>query len=394
MNTSLLRPLFVTGSLTHGGAERHSVTLMNRLAERGHDCHGVYLRDESSQIDLVRLPDGGSIFCPDVRRYLDLAALARLARHLRRLQPDVLIAANQHAMLYAALARWQSGIRAPLIVTFHSTSLLNIKEHLKMLLERRFFARADCLVYVCEAQRRHWQARHLMARDSRVIVNGVDTAHFALPAFKAPGAALRQQYGLAAEDFVVGISAVLRPEKNHLLLVEAIAALRRQGLPARALMIGDGEMRPAVEARARSLNIADAIIITGLCADVRPALAASDVVTLCSTTEALSLAALEAMAMSRPVVHSDVGGAREIIEPWLEGFIFESGNGEQLARRLAQLADPKLARLMGNKARETVESRFSEHRMVDHYEQLLREFHAHGLARREQLNPDLTVQKE
>src|SRR4029077_13405288 len=113
-------------------------------------------------------------------------------------------------------------------------------------------------------------------------------------------------------DYVIGICAALRPEKNHVQLVDAVAALRARGIPARALVIGDGPMRPAIEARARAAGVADEVRITGFQQDVRPYLAACDTAVLCSTTiETFSLAALEAMALGRPGAHSDLRGRRE-----------------------------------------------------------------------------------
>src|SRR5438094_858591 len=82
-------------------------------------------------------------------------------------------------------------------------------------------------------------------------------------------AILRRVLGFSDADYVLGIPALLRREKNHLQLVEAIATLRNRGIPARALMIGDGEMRGAVEARARELNVENDVVITGLQQDVR-----------------------------------------------------------------------------------------------------------------------------
>ena len=49
-----MRALFLTASLVHGGAERHSITLANRLAERGHECHAVYIKDDPSQLERLR----------------------------------------------------------------------------------------------------------------------------------------------------------------------------------------------------------------------------------------------------------------------------------------------------------------------------------------------------
>ena len=128
-----------------------------------------------------------------------------------------------------------------------------------------------------------------------MIYNGVDTELWK-PAPEIERCTNRAQLGLGENDYVVGLSAVLRPEKNHVQLVEAIAALRRRGVPARALLIGDGPTRGAVEERARTLGVAEHVIITGFQRDVRPFVAAADTMVLTSFAEALSLAALEAMA--------------------------------------------------------------------------------------------------
>src|SRR5919108_3350320 len=160
--------LFATGSLVHGGAERHTITLANRLAERGHECRFVYVRDDPSQRH--RLIDAVSAECLHARRYLDLSAVRRLGAALKQFSPDVVVAANPYALMYAALAR----AHAPLAVTFHTTLPANAKEWLKMLLYRPFFWRADCLAFVCDAQRRHWLPRLVAARSNRVIYNGID----------------------------------------------------------------------------------------------------------------------------------------------------------------------------------------------------------------------------
>jgi len=369
-----MKILFVTGSLVHGGAERHTITLANRLAERGHDCHAAYVKDDPSQLERYR--GMASISCMHAERILDKAAWKRLAKLIAVVQPTQIVAANQHALLHATLAARTAGSDAPLAVTFHTTVMRTAKEWLQMLYYRPFFWNADWLVYVCDAQARYWRRRGLFARRTEVIYNGIDTEHFSLREAERP--ALRRALGFGDGDFVVGMSAMLRPEKNHVQLVDAIALLRARGLRAHALMIGDGATRPAVEARARSLGVADAVVITGVQHDVRPLVGASDAIALCSTSETFSLAALEAMALGRPVVHADTGGGADMIRPGREGFLFPVGDTAALVERLTALADPQLRRQMGAQARATVETHFSERAMVDRYESRLQD---RGVAR-------------
>jgi glycosyltransferase involved in cell wall biosynthesis len=368
-----MRIVFVTGSLDHGGAERHSITLLNRLAERGHDCHAVYVKDDPSQLDRLRPGPGGTVECLHARRFLDRRALAAFAAHLTAQQPAAIVAANDYAAMYAALSRWLAGTGTPLLATFHSTRMRSLREQAKMMIARGLFPALDCLVFVAAEQCAHWRRRGLWAPRIEVIHNGVDAAAFTPAAFAAGRAEARRRCGFAAGDFVVGMVAVMRPEKNHLQLLDALAALRAEGIPARALMIGDGPLRGEIEARARALGVDRSVAVTGFQEDVRPYVAACDAVALCSHTEAFSLAAVEAMAMAKPVVHSDVGGAREMIADGHNGYLFPVGDTAALLHCLVRLADPARAQPMGANARRAVEARFSETAMVDRYEKLLTE---------------------
>jgi glycosyltransferase involved in cell wall biosynthesis len=374
--------VLVTGSLVHGGAERQAITLANRLAEHGHDCHLIYVKNDPSQLGRLHLPASSTVRCLHAKRYFDLGALSHLHALLERLDPQVLLAINAYALLYASLAN----AGAPLMVTLHSTYIRTLKEQLQMAAYRPLFWRSAATVFVCERQKRHWLSRGVFGRRNDVIYNGVDLEHWQ----PVDACAVRRALGFAPSDYVIGLSAVLRPEKNAAQLIEAVARLRAMGLPARALFIGDGPERARVEARARALGVADRFVVSGFQEDVRPFLSACDVVTLTSFTEAFSLAAVEAMALGRPVVHPDVGGAAEMIHSGHDGWLFPVGDTATLVDRLARLADPVARIRIGENARATVAARFSERSMVERYEQVLAEL-ATSRSKRAQLRNRATA---
>jgi len=367
----MARLIFVIGTLSPGGAERQTLAIMNRLSERGYQCHVVSIKKPGSLG--VPLRGGGTLKNLRAARFLDLRAALDFAAHIRRIRPAAVVAANAYALMYAWLALRFSRSQAPLVVTYHSNRLLNAKEWLQMLLYRLFFRTADCSVFVCHRQRRYWEGRGVFSRRNEVIYNGVDTEEFRDTWTPQDRVALRGMLGFSDGEYVIGLSGMLRPEKNHVQLVDAIAALQLRGIPARALMIGDGETREAIQVAARDLGVAKEIVITGLKQDVRPYIAACDVMVLCSFTEAFSLSAVEAMALGKPVVHSDVGGAAEMIAPGRTGFLFPVGDTGAFVDKLAILADRTVSTRMGHEARATVETLFSEKKMVDRYEKALRE---------------------
>ena len=120
------------------------------------------------------------------------------------------------------------------------------------------------------------------------------------------------------------------------------------------------------------------MLVSGLQQDVRPFLAACDAAVLTSFTEAFSLAAIEAMALGLPVVHSEVGGAAEMIRAGRNGFLYPAGDTAALAERLAKLVERGARERMGARAREAVEAQFSERAMVDAYEKMLLELETTG----------------
>jgi glycosyltransferase involved in cell wall biosynthesis len=173
-------------------------------------------------------------------------------------------------------------------------------------------------------------------------------------------------------DYVIGICAALRPEKAHGDYLRAIAGLRARGTPARGLIIGDGPQRPDVERQIQMLGLDRHVTITGMQNDVRPYIVACDVMTLTShSVETFSLAALESMAMRKPVVMTDIGGAREQVEHGVNGLLYRHGDIDALITNLMELSNVALRDRMASDSLERVTRCFSLPTMIDAYTEAL-----------------------
>jgi hypothetical protein len=168
--------------------------------------------------------------------------------------------------------------------------------------------------------------------------------------------------------------ALLRPEKNHVQMVDAIAALRARGVPARALLIGEGPTRAAVEARAAQRGVARHVLITGM----------QEMCGRSSPPATPSRCAARAWRPSRwprsrpwpwrvRWCTPSLGGAAEMITHGSDGYLFPVGDTPALVERLAELALPARASAWAQAARASVASRFAEQAMVERYEQLFLE---------------------
>jgi len=374
--------LLLVSSLGFGGAEKHIVTLANRLDTVGFRVALCYLKPIEGLLSQLEVAHLTALSCLQVRRRLDWTAIRTLTELIDRSDIDVVVCANTYPALYAWLAGRRARRPPKLVEIFHTTTCHGIKEKLQMLLYRRIFRRFDALVYVSSNQRAYWAARGLGARRDLVIHNGIDTDLFRDRDSREEKLAQRARFGFGPQDFVVGICAALRPEKAHGDLLHAIGQLRGRGATqARALLIGDGPERRRIEALIRSLGLTGSAVITGFQQDVRPFVACCDVMVLTShAVETLSIAALEAMALGKPLVLSRIGGAEELVTDGVNGLLFEAGDVGLLTQHLASLTQPEIRGRMTREALRRATEWFSEARMIAAYEALLSELPHHPVS--------------
>lgn len=354
----------MVNSLRAGGAEKHAISLVNRLDTTRFRLAICSVKREDTlagELDLTRLE---AVLSLDVRMKFDWRAVHRLAREIDRYHIDIIVCTNEYPVLYAKVASWLTRRPVRVVEVFHTTILRTMKSGIAMLLYRLLFRRCELLVYVSFAQRQYWRARGLRAKRDVVVQNGIDTEHFTDRYTAAQKAQIRAEFGYSAGDYVIGICAGLRPEKAHADLLHALQRLRRSGVPAKVLMIGDGVLRSAILQQIAELKLEGAAVIAGYRADVRPYIACCDVMTLTSHHETFSMAALESMSLGKPVVITKIGGAEEQVTHGRTGFLFAPGDLDALTEHFRVLADPQQRSRMGTLASQVVRDKFAMQLML------------------------------
>jgi glycosyltransferase involved in cell wall biosynthesis len=213
------------------------------------------------------------------------------------------------------------------------------------------------------------------------IYNGVDTTRFSPPSAGQRSAA-RARLGLGAGDFVVGMLAGFRPEKNHDTffagLLQALA-----DIPAlKVIAVGAGPSLAQWRKDIAATELGARIVFTGDVADVVPYLWAMDVGCLTpATNEGFSNAVLEQMAVGLPMIVTAVGGNAEAVVDGESGRTIAPRDPAALARALAELyADPVRRAVLGNAARKRVEEKFSLEYMCAEHARLYRTLCGRGAA--------------
>jgi glycosyltransferase involved in cell wall biosynthesis len=285
----------------------------------------------------------------------------------RRMREDGVELVHTHLFgdsLHGYLAARRAG-GLPVVMTLHNVA--GFHSRLQRLGYRWLLPRVARAVACTEAVRRSFVAE-LGGRPAALetIANGIAAA-------PAGGGEREAAAGPGGEPLIAGIGRLVE-QKGFVHLIDALARLRRDGLAARLLLLGEGPLRADLEARAAAAGVADRVSLPGFRADVQGLLATVDVVAFSSLDEGLPMALLEAMAAARCVVATDVGGVGDAVRHEREGLLVPPRDPASLAAALARvLRDGELRRRLGAAAERRFRERFTAERMAEAYARLYRE---------------------
>ncbi len=183
-----------------------------------------------------------------------------------------------------------------------------------------------------------------------LIRSGVELDRFGHP--QQPPAEIRAKLGIPADALVVGSVTRLSLQKAPLDLVDAFAEIHRKRPLTHFIIVGDGPLRPDVEAKIRELGLSDQITLTGLRRDVPELMAAFDIFVLSSLWEGLPRVLPQAMATGLPIVATRADGSAEAVAEGENGFLVQRGQPKALAGKvLLLLNDAELREKMGENGR-------------------------------------------
>jgi glycosyltransferase involved in cell wall biosynthesis len=204
----------------------------------------------------------------------------------------------------------------------------------------------------------------------RVIYNGIDVEKFK----KSDARAAREHLGITGRPTLVSVGSLTK-QKGYPYLLEAAAKLKEPYPHFIWLVLGEGSERKVLEEKATALGLRDDVRFLGMKDNVIDYLRAADIFVLASLWEGLPNVVLEAMACELPVVATEVGGVRELIEDGVNGFLVPPKDAGALAQKIRYVIElPEAERQrVGSAARKRIVERFSVGTMVREYERLYNE---------------------
>jgi len=372
-----MRVTHIITRLVVGGAQENTVASVLGLRQKpGVEVHllsGPTTGPEGSlEPELARLPDlltRVPALVRPIHPLKDWLALRQLEKILRQQKPDIVHTHSGKAGILGRLAARRAGV--PVIIHhIHGPSFGPFQGRLAnwIFTAAERYAAGVTTHFVCSAQ----------AMTRLYLASGIGRPEMYTRIFSGfpvdpflnatNDLALRAQFGLNENHFVIGKIARLFKLKGHADLIVAFQKILPQIPQARLLLVGDGAWRNEIENQVRASGLQGKVIFTGLVppGEVPRYVGIMDCVAHLSAREALSRALPQALAAGKPVVAYDFDGADEVCLEGETGFMVHTGDTATVAQRLLQLAsDAPLRERLGRRGQQFVRENFAVEKMVD-----------------------------
>ena len=359
------RILYVIGQLERGGAEQQLYYLLEHLKTR---TTVVSLAPGGYWADPIRNL-GHNVIELDRHRHFELERLKRIISIFRTLDPEIIhIFLDGISGLYARIGA---------LLVNHRNVIVGERSHPShypkwfsipvTLLNRKV------KVIVCNSYtaRQSLIQRHTMPPNRTLVIpNGIDTVAI------QQASRVNQEWPWPpswSDKLIVGMVGHLHPEKNPESFVQIADRISKIRPEARFVSVGDGPLRTQTYTLAQTLGLGDRILFTGIRHDVPFLLRHMDIFVLTSRREGMPNVILEAMAIGRPCVVSDVGDCSRLVQDGKNGYVIPPCNEQLFVERIVELLDNRQQReLMGARALEMIQD-YSVQSMVEKYKRLYSE---------------------
>jgi glycosyltransferase involved in cell wall biosynthesis len=381
----------IIARLNVGGPAIHVVHLTHEFRKRGHESLlvvGPVPETEGNMeyyaakwgIPLIRVDE----LVRPVSPKKDLIALWKIYRLIRREKPQIVHTHTAKAGTLGRFAALLAGV--PITIhTFHGNIFDGYfspaRTRLFLFIERMLAHFTDCIITVSRSQSEELIGKYKIGTPEKVEVVrlGID-----LGAFQSVGEVNLDQARMQKDhELVIGWVGRFTEIKDPVFFVDLAAALKSAGTLTKFIMVGDGPLRPAVEARISERGLQGHIMLVGWQDNMAELYARIDLMVLTSLNEGTPVTMIESMATGRPFVAFDVGGMADLMSGMgrpCRGFnVFDNGVlvGPRdvcvFARAIDLLVrDPELRVRMGQAGKAFAFQNFSKERLAQDMEALYR----------------------
>lgn len=363
-----IRVLHLIQGLEVGGLEYMVVNLLNGLDMRRYqssvccyDTLGPLVKSLNGEVEIHHLKR---------KQGVDYTYSFKLAIFLKRKKIQILHLHNSTAFFYGVIAGKIA--RVPVIV--YTEHARDVFPDIKIRIADKFLSLFTDKVIVVAGYLKKNLIKYEWFNPLKMttIYNGIDETKFN---FESHPTEIREGLGLPENRKIIGIVARLDPIKNHKCLIKAMQLVIKKFSDSLLLIVGDGSQREELEGLTKNIGLERNVIFLGTRQDVPQLLSIMDIFILSSKSEGLPITLLEAMAASKPIIATNVGGIPEVIENGINGILIPPDNSEAMAEAVLELLkDEEKSKKLGMMARKRFENNFTLPMMVRKYEELYESF--------------------
>ncbi|MBW2594462.1 MAG: glycosyltransferase family 4 protein [Deltaproteobacteria bacterium] len=373
--------LFVIDGLEFGGGERTFLQLIQGLPCERYAIHVA----TSPEGDFFKILTGMGIdVVPlDLRKRVSVNNIKKLSGIIRKRKIDIVHSQGGRSDFYARIAARRLKPKIKIV----NTVAMPVKGYDVSALRKgayRFFdwvseRYADRFIVVSEVLKETLLNSYRIPPDKVIkIYNGIELNEYRPNGkeVRSQKSEVRREFGLSKDAPVIGAIGRMVWQKGFEYLIECIPEIVRTYPDAKILIVGDGPLRERLGALSEELGVRDNVIFAGFRSDIKEILSAVDLLVVPSLLEGFPMVTLEAMAMAKPIVATNIDGITEQITDGIDGILVSPRDPSTLAKAVIRvLNDNELVRTMGLSARERVEQDFSVEKMVAETEKVYMSLH-------------------
>lgn len=355
-----LRLTMFIGLLSVGGAQQMVCELVKKLDRNRVDIHVICYEGRA----YTRIEREIEAYCTvtylDAKGKVTLSKVKHVFSAIKKSKPDV-VHAHLGGMVY--VVPWVLLNKTPLLITAHAKPSMAFPSVILPLIKYGIAKQRIYIAAVSEKNQKLLQD-FMQVEDERIVCvnNGIDI----------------DCYYKLQHDYFTYINVARQDEnKNQAAIIRAFAEIIQRGFSAKLILVGNGPTHESLKTLVDELNITDAVEFPGEVSDVERFYAVSDVYIQSSHREAMPMSVLEAMAAGLPIISTDVGGLRDVVQG--NGILVQDNDEEALCEAMQKFIEFTESEItaMRRKTKALV-SRYSSDTMAARYMDLYSKMDSKG----------------
>jgi len=369
-----IRILFVIDGLEFGGGERTFLQLIRGLSSERYGIHVA--TNPEGDFSKILTEMGIDVVSLDLKKRVSIRNIKRLFEIIREEKIDIVHSQGGRADFYARLAAKMLKPKVKIV----NTVAMPVKGYDVGTFRKgvyRFFdwiseRYVDRFIVVSEVLKETLLSSHKILPGIVIkIYNGIELSEYHPDNSDESFKRIRKEYSIGEDVFLIGAVGRMVWQKGFEYLIECFPEVVKTYPDAKILFVGDGPLGKRLEALSKEFRVKDHLIFTGFRSDIRDILAAVDLLIVPSLLEGFPMITLEAMAMAKPIVATNIDGITEQITDGENGILVPPRDPTALGNAIIRvLGDRKSAQQMGTAARGKVEQEFSVEKMVSETEKV------------------------